>query len=80
MYYIIENGHSFEWNEDPVTVFLKWTDISYLKSFSQWLEPIFVMVGQNNFGNKINTIAKLAELVKKTNTIAKLAELVKKTT
>ena len=27
-WYIIENGHSFEWNEDRVTVFLKWTDFS----------------------------------------------------
>ena len=25
---IIENGHSFEWNEDYVTVFLKWIDFS----------------------------------------------------
>ena len=24
----IENGHSFKWNEDRVTVFLKWTDFS----------------------------------------------------
>ena len=24
---IIEKGHSFEWNEDHVTVFLKWTDL-----------------------------------------------------
>ena len=24
----IENGHSFEWNEDHITVFLKWTDFS----------------------------------------------------
>ena len=25
---IIENGHSFEWNEDHVTLFLKWKDFS----------------------------------------------------
>ena len=28
--YIIENGHSFEWNEDPVTVFLKWMDFRHV--------------------------------------------------
>ena len=32
--YIIENGHSFEWNEDPVTVFLKWTDFGILQRIS----------------------------------------------
>ena len=25
---IIENGHGFGWDEDHVTVFLKWTDFS----------------------------------------------------
>ena len=25
---IIENGHSFEWNEDRETVFLKWIDFN----------------------------------------------------
>ena len=29
----IENDHSFEWNEDRVTVFLKWTDFMYKFSY-----------------------------------------------
>ena len=31
---IIENGHTFEWNEDRVTVFLKWTDFNNLSTWN----------------------------------------------
>ena len=33
---IIENGHSFEWNEDRITLFLKWTDLSWLPNILTW--------------------------------------------